>query len=75
MIEKCEEIKNSALNAFNVTVKTPTSEGQQLELWCQTRKIIYQKEVKSEGNHLENAEVFRKTTGNVTKRLKLRILT
>ena len=36
---------------------------------------MYQKEIKSERNQLDNTEVLRASSGNSTKRLKLRLLT
>lgn len=71
-IEKYKKIKN---DAFNAIARRSSTEEQKLELWGPTREIIYQKGIKTKGNQLDNARVLRLSSGNLTKRLKLRILT
>ena len=63
-----------APNAPNATAKTPTLEGQQLELWSPAGEITNQIEVESEENQLDNAGILRATSGNA-RRLKSRVLT
>ncbi len=81
MIEEYEGIENDmsdtcdTLNASNATARTSTPGGQELELWSPAGEVTHQIRVKSEGNQLDNAGVFRAIRGNVTKRLKLRVLT
>ncbi len=58
----------------NATAKTPTPEGQQLELWSPAREITNQIEVESEENQLDNAGTLRANSGNA-RRFKSRVLT
>ena len=77
-MEEYEGIKNDASDARdarNSTARTSTTGGQKLELWGLAGEIMYQKDVESEENQLDNAGVFRVSSGNLTKRLKSRLLT
>ena len=77
MIEEYEGIENdvsNARNARNATARISTTGGQELELWGLAREIMYQKGVELEGDQLKNAGVFRASSGNLTKRLKSRVL-
>ncbi len=80
MMEVYEGIENDAhdacdaLNAPNATAKTPTPEGQQLELWSPAGEITNQIDVESEENQLDNAGILKATSGN-ERRLKSRVLT
>lgn len=81
MMKEYEGIENNAPgmcdtpNALQATVKTAILREQELELWSLTGEIINQIGVELEENQLKNVGVFRATNGNVTKRLKLQVLT
>lgn len=55
-----------APNAPNRTAKTPTSEGQQLELWRLAGEITNPIKVESEEKQLDNAGILKETSGNAT---------
>lgn len=77
-MEEYERIENYTRDACDTPdpIATPTTHGGQgLELWSPADDISYQKGVESEGNQLENAGVLKVSSGNATKRLKLRVLT
>lgn len=63
-IENCAPDIYDARSTPNAIAKTPTREGQQLELWSPVEEITNQMRVKLEENQLDNAGVFRATSGN-----------
>lgn len=76
MMEGYKGIENDECDAPNVpgaTATTATPGGQELELWGPAGEITHQIRVESEGNQL--AGVLRAISGNVTKRLKSRVIT
>ena len=78
MMEEYEGIENSAPDACDApsaSNATATPGGQELELWSPAGEITHQIGVESEENQVDNAGVLRATSGNVTKRLKSRVLT
>lgn len=80
-MEKYEKIKHrahntcDARNASNATVRIPTHQGQELELWNLAREITYQEAVKLEENQLKNVGILKASTGNTSKWLKSCVFT
>ena len=79
-MEEYEGIENDArdacdaCNAPNPTARTSIHRGQQFELWSSAKEILHQKGLELEGNQLDNVGVLGANSGNLTKRLKLRVL-